>query len=117
MNKYYFWGLAALAVIPPVACIPVVHTHRASYSTVLVEVHRPAETKDRWGDVEEIELGDSAKYSYTDDLVNVVIAASEETVEFIIQNQTDHTIRLSWDDAAFIDPAGSASRVMHVGIR
>lgn len=93
------------------------YTHTATYSLSLDEVSRPAVTKDRWGDVENIQLSDSSKYEYADDLVDVLIGATTDGIAFHMQNKTEHTIKVVWDEAAFIDTDGSAGRVMHYGVR
>jgi hypothetical protein len=36
---------------------------------------------------------------------------------FTLQNKTDHSIKIIWDEAVYVDPNGSSGRVMHAGVK
>src|SRR5215831_6840871 len=112
-------ALAPLLVLPLSGCItfPTYSTMTASYASALVEVDRPKETKARWGAVETIHLGDSSRYVYEDSMVKVAIGAFDHDVEFMISNKTDHSIKLIWDEASFIDVDRKVMKVMHAGVK
>lgn len=112
-------ALAAILLAPLGGCItfPTYYSMSATYPSALVEVSRPKETKARWGAVEKISLGDSSRYVYEDSMVKVRIAAGDENVQFEISNRTDHSIKIIWDEASFIDTESKVAKVMHVGIK
>ena len=51
------------------------------------------------------------------ELVDVTILAARDGIYFKVRNLSDHTIRLLWDEAAYVGIDGSADRVMHYGVR
>lgn len=89
----------------------------ATYDVALVEVERPTATRERWGDRTQIELGDSSRYHYEDDLIDARMAFTENQILFILRNKTDHSVKLIWDEAAYIDYDGALTKVMHEGTK
>lgn len=105
-------GVISLAT----GCLPPVATVQAVYESSLIEVARPKATKARWGAVERINL-DSTRYVYEDSMVKIIIVATDQAIPFSIRNKTDHSIKLVWDEASFIDPNGKVAKVMHEGVK
>lgn len=90
-----------------------------SYRSSLVEVERPSSTQERYGDhitVEQSEEGID-QWFYQDSLAAFTWIVGREQLNFILENNTQHTMRLIWDEAAFIEPTGSSGRVMHEGVK
>ena len=87
------------------------------YSLTLVEVARPKETKERWGETEKVGLSEENKYHYEDQLVDSYFLVLQDRIAFDIENKTGHSIMLLWNEAAFIDVDGDASRLMHSGVK
>lgn len=87
----------------------------ATYEVALVEVERPTATRERWGDRTQIVLSDSSRYQYEDDLVDVRMAFLSDQIVFRLQNKTAHSLKLIWDEAAYIDYDGELTKVMHEG--
>jgi hypothetical protein len=87
-----------------------------SYKMDMVEVERPAQARERWGEAIGVELLAEDKYRYEDDLLSAEFEPLRDQVAFEIWNKTDHTIKLLWDEAAFIDTEGKAARLMHIGV-
>lgn len=55
---------------------------------------------------------------YSDDDLAIGFSSILNTaVRFSIQNKTDQTMRIIWDDTVFVDIDNSTSRVMHLGVR
>jgi hypothetical protein len=50
-------------------------------------------------------------------MVRVLWLVNSLNISFSIQNKTDHSIKIPWDEAAFIDAKGSSHRVMHSGVK
>lgn len=87
----------------------------ATYEVALVEVERPTATRERWGDRTQIVLGDSSRYQYEDDLVDVRMGFVSDQIVFLLRNKTAHSLKVIWDEAAYIDYDGELTRVMHEG--
>lgn len=90
---------------------------RADYDLALVRVDRPAETKQRYGAVENIDLDTSNRFYYGDSLLAAALWASSDAINFQIENRTDHSIKVIWDESVFIDRDGTAEPVMHQGTK
>jgi hypothetical protein len=91
--------------------------YAAKYTTGLVEVARSGVTKQRYGKADAITIGDSARYTFEDGLAVVQVAALYNAVKLEVRNKTDHSIKVVWDEASFIDLDGHLSRVMHIGVK
>lgn len=106
-----------LAVV--VALVGCVTYYHATYQIPLVSVERPEDAADRYGAVkiETVDEGGVTKYGFSDDLVSIVWNAGETQFDFVLSNKTDHSIKIIWDEAAFIDRDGTTSRVMHTGVK
>jgi hypothetical protein len=87
------------------------------YDVPLVSVERPANIKEKYGAVESIAMQEGNKYFYSDNLIDAVFGFVHDDISFSIENKTDQTIKLIWDDAGFIEPDRSLTRIMHVGIK
>jgi hypothetical protein len=90
----------------------------ASYSFSLAKVERPEKATQRYGS-QKFDTLSTGKYSFyfEDDMIRALWTVSTGNISFSIQNKTDHSIKVPWDEAAFIDEFGSSHRVMHSGIK
>jgi len=92
---------------------------RASYDIRLTEVERPAQAKQRYGEqkITQIEEEGVNKYYFEDEMVKIVWIPTSSHVSFILTNKTNHSIKIVWDEAAFVDENGVSHRVMHSGVK
>jgi hypothetical protein len=91
-----------------------------SYSTSLVSVESPANAKIKYGETKIINnTGEDGitKYSYEDDYINIVWYIGNTRLNFLLTNKSGYTIKLPWDDMAYVDEDGKTMRVIHSGIR
>ena len=42
---------------------------------------------------------------------------TKSQISFSIENKTDHSIKLIWDEAAYVGPTGESKRVCHSGVK
>jgi len=89
----------------------------ASYEAALVQVEKPKEAQNRYGEVLSIALTEDNKYTFQDSLVTAVLYVTTDAVNFQFENRTKHSIKIIWDEASFIDTDGTARRVMHKGVK
>lgn len=97
--------------------VPIPEFYIARYNSGLVEVARSPSTKQRYGKSEAIAVGDSSRYTFEDGLAVIRVVALDRAVSLDVHNKTDHSIKLLWDEASFIDLDGKLSRVMHIGVK
>lgn len=76
----------------------------------LTEVRRPEDVSEEWGEY-EISEAEEEGYAYEDELVRVVTIPTNMSFTLIIENKTEHTVQLVWDQASFVGPDGNSSRV------
>ena len=93
---------------------------KAKYSIRLAEVERPADAKTRYGE-QLIETrtaeGDSLKYWFEDSLVSILWYPTNQRVYFLLENKASHSIKIIWDESAFLMPTGDSRRIVHSGVK
>jgi hypothetical protein len=82
-------------------------------------VERPANAKVQYGDIQlvRVQSGDTVKYHFEDSLLSVVWMPTDEQVYFWLDNKSQHTLKLNWDETVFVYPSGVSARVMHEGVK
>lgn len=83
----------------------------------LTKVEKPLNSEIRYGETKTIVEQDLTKYSYVDNIIGILIYADEERFNFILKNNSNHSIKIIWDEAVFVDIDGHTSKVMHSGIK
>lgn len=93
---------------------------RLVYDIQLTAVERPASARERYGEYKlATAQNDSGvtEYTFDDDLVFIAWIPLTTQFAFVLRNKTEHSIKIVWDDAAFVDLTGSSGRVMHSGVK
>lgn len=103
------------------------------YDIILKNVERPEQAKIKYG--EETKINEFKemyakktaprkydkeiinKYNYEDEAIKIIWVPSETDFSFILSNKTDKSIKIIWDNAAFVDCDGESHRVLHAGVR
>jgi len=90
-----------------------------SYTIKLQQVERPENAKERWGNskIVNFEEEGETKYSYEDDMIYIVWLPLSTQFSFTMKNKTNHSIKIIWDEAVYVDQNGSSGRVMHSGVK
>ncbi|MCX6143310.1 MAG: hypothetical protein NTZ35_08825 [Ignavibacteriales bacterium] len=93
--------------------------YSADYNISLYRVERPEKATQRYGSQKVDILSGTSKYkfSFEDDLVKILWMPGSSQIAFSLQNKTDHSIKIPWDEAAFVDENGGSHRVMHSGVK
>ena len=89
------------------------------YNVGLQEVERPENAKERYGESKIVNFQEEGKtkYSYEDDMIKIVWLPLSTQFAFSLQNKTDHSIKIIWDEAVYVNENGSSGRVMHAGVK
>lgn len=103
---------------PTTYSVPTTTSYHASYNLSLSKVERPEKATLRYGE-QKIDTITDDKYSFVfeDDLVRILWLVNSRAIGFLIYNKTDHSIKIPWDEAAFIDEKRGSHRVMHSGVK
>lgn len=86
-------------------------------SAYLSKVEKPENADIRYGETITVNDTSVTKYRYTDNVIDILIFAGDKNFDFVLKNVYNSTIKLVWDEAAFIDYDGETSKVMHKGIK
>jgi hypothetical protein len=101
------------------SCGTLVHIHSTSYDVSLASVESPANSKVKFGETKVVKVEDEglSKYHYEDDLIDIYWYVGSEHFNFKLTNKADYTMKLNWDDMAYVNEDGSTMRVMHSGVK
>lgn len=92
--------------------------HQLSYSISLVQVERPSEAKERYGEQKIFKTEEEGyNYAFEDDMIKILWLPTSSKMGFLLNNKTDHTIKIMWDEGAYVDENGRSHRIMHSGIK
>ncbi|RKY95098.1 MAG: hypothetical protein DRQ13_07520 [Ignavibacteriae bacterium] len=50
-------------------------------------------------------------------MINTAWLVTSSNMSFLMENKTDHSIKIIWDEAAFVDNDGVSHRIMHSGVK
>ena len=87
------------------------------FNAILVKVEKPSVTSERYGKTTEISDNKITKYSYIDDIIDILIYGDSRDFSFVIKNVSENSIKLVWNEAVFVDVDGTSSKIMHSGIK
>jgi hypothetical protein len=109
-------AIVLLVVSSPLGCATM---DTVRYDIGLSAVERPENAKERYGKqkIGTLQEEDATKYSFEDDLIRIVWMATSEQLVFDLTNKTNHSIRIIWDKAVYVDEKGNSKRVMHSGVK
>lgn len=99
--------------------LPGCTTYNVMYEISLKEVERPVRAKERYGErnISKVEEEGSKKYYFEDELVKITWIPTASQFSIILTNKTDHSIKIVWDEAAYVDENGASHRIMHSGVK
>jgi len=94
-------------------------TYQGFYNVGLQEVERPENAKERYGESKIINFEEEGKtkYSYEDELIKIIWLPLSTQFAFTLENKSDNSIKIIWDEAVYVDENGSSGRVMHSGVK
>jgi len=102
-----------------VSVITSCSVHKGSYDMKLQKVERAKNSENNYGESKIVNFKEEgkSKYSYEDQMIKIVWTPVSTQFGFILDNKTNHSIKIIWDEAVYIDENGSSERVMHSGVK
>lgn len=91
-----------------------------SYSTSLVSVESPENAKEKYGETKIVtNTSDDgiSKYTYEDDYINIMWYIGSKQLNFVLTNKSGFSIKLPWDEMAYVNEKGQSMRVIHSGVK
>jgi hypothetical protein len=101
------------------ACATMMGPVAPTYDVVLSEVERPASFRDRYAEpvITKVDSAGVARYIYEDSLITIGWIPSRTQIGFILENKSPNSMKLIWDEAAYVGLDGTSGRVMHSGVK
>ena len=87
------------------------------YKTALIRVEKPEDSAERYGNTTSITDDGLGKYTFNDSIINIVIYGTPEQFNFELKNISPHSLKVIWNEAAFVGLDGSTSKIMHNGVK
>lgn len=138
MRKLIYPMILAAAVLIMTTCAgptiaPTTIAHRqpdyiCQYDISLHQVERPTEASQRYG-VQKITKAPKkgpGKYIFEDEMIQIIWLVNPDPktefglandISFSLKNKTTYSIKIIWDETAFVDTAGASHRVIHAGVK
>lgn len=90
---------------------------QGSYKMALIKVEKPEDSSNRYGETKVIQDDGIDKYAYNDSIIDMTIFGISEQFNFILRNISNHSLKIIWNEAAYVGLDGSSSKIMHVGTK
>lgn len=90
---------------------------KGSYKIALLKVEKPENASNRYGETKIVQDEGIDKYAYNDSIIDIVIFGTSKQFNFVLKNVSNHSLKVIWNEAAFVGLDGSSSKIMHVGTK
>ncbi len=90
---------------------------KGSYKMALIKVEKPEDSGERYSEVKTIQDASVEKYSFSDDIISIIIFGDNEQFNYELKNMSSTSIKVIWNEAAFVGLDGKTSKIMHVGTK
>ena len=98
--------------------VPFEEDLSGKYISLLAEVEKPSNSEIRYGETMTIPSENGiSKFTYKDNVIDIMIFADRSNFNFVLQNVSESSIKIVWDEAVFVNFDGSTEKVMHKGIK
>lgn len=90
-----------------------------TYGISLATVESPANSKVKFGETKVVRVEEEglSKYQYEDDFISIFWSVGDKQFSFTLTNKAEYTMKLNWDDMAYVNENGATMRVMHSGVK
>ena len=115
MKKLTF--MLFLAVI--LASCGIYYHQEDIYKVRLREVEQPENVKEQYSKSKITIFAEEneTKNSYEDDFIKIIWLPALTEFSFTLENKSDNSIKIIWDEAVYIDEDNSSRKVMHSGVK
>lgn len=92
-------------------------SYRADYVVGMVGVDSPSGSNDISKDSVVFQNKILESYNFEDDYIDISWSFDYSELDFELINKTNKTIKIIWDEAAYVDENGNSSNIMHNGVK
>lgn len=117
--KHKYILIVGLLLLVLTSCISYTMVYDVVYDISLQAVERPVDAKTRYGEqiITQVQEEGVLKYCFEDEMVKILWLPTASSVNFLLANKTNHSIKIIWDEAVFIDEEGQNHRIIHSGVK
>lgn len=87
------------------------------YVSILSKVEKPSNPTIRYGKTTTVKDENVSRYSYVDNVIDILIFGGSTQFDFVLKNVSDNSIKVIWNEAVFVNYDGTTSKVIHAGTR
>jgi len=93
--------------------------YTGTYKVGLQEVESPKNVREQFGETKVVNFEDQGvtKYSYEDGLIKIIWLPGNTQFNFSLLNKSEHSIKIIWDEAVYVNESGSSQKIMHAGVK
>ena len=105
----------AVMLLMLLSCNSTATTSLTKYNIVGSEVDKPAIVSKFVLNTDSTKQGNTI--TYKDDYISSVFLPTRTGIEFILNNNSNGSIKVHWDNGAFVDLLGESKRIIHTGTK
>ena len=91
-------------------------SYSGTYTFQMTDVERPENSTEQYGDFTTT-VNEDGGIVYEDSLIKCAWVVGTEQFAFTLENKTTNSIKIIWDECAYINENGSTGRIMHSGVK
>lgn len=93
--------------------------YSGTYKVGLLEVESPKNIKEPYGVSKVVGFQEQGvtKFSYEDTLIKIIWLPLRTQFSFKLTNKSNHSMKIIWDEAVYVDINGSSQKVFHSGVK
>jgi len=116
--KKYIKALLVVSCLFISSCAEKMYYY-AKYSIDLTEIEKPDKTKKSYEVKKSSSIDDNQinEFSFDDDNISIIWIPGAKGFSFKLENKTDSSIKIIWDEALLIDEKNRSLAVIHSGIK
>jgi hypothetical protein len=90
-------------------------TYAATYVIPFTAVQRSESADEGNGDVAIVEIEHEGRsgFVFEDELIRIAWFTDPDSFKFVLRNRTDRTMKVLWDEGAYVDMDGLSHRIIH----
>ena len=94
-------------------------TTKSYYDLGLKKVENSENAKEKYSNskITSFENEGVTKYNYEDKMIRIEWLPLPTGFSFVLENKSDNTIKIIWDQAVYVDENGSSNKVIHKGVK
>lgn len=96
---------------------PFSYALKMTHNPILERVEKPLDSSKRYGEITTIQDEGLTKFSFKDNTIAALTFCMDDKFVFKLDNISDHSIKILWDDASYVDMNGVTSKIMHTTIK